>query len=451
MDDRRRRIEGAVTTVGELAAAEPLLDIPVRPFPAELKVERTVSPRSLVAFDGNFYSLPPGLPGVTVKALHRLGEDDLRIAAAGRAVVACHRRAQRGAGQTVRDDGHVIALERAVLSSFSDRAPCKTKVRKPPSAAALAEAERLREGPAAGSSAERVVIDLTHYDAVADRLRSAPSLVGGEPGVNTSLMQVSEARRFPAAQRPPVLPRTQRRSRGAERVLDEARTERMSLTAALERLLEIEVEATEACKLAARQWFACLPEPWTLADFHFAAQPGVDEKLIRDLATLRFPDYALNLLFVGPPGVGRTMLSVAHGRAAVDAGHRVYFTTAAELAAKCHKAALEGRWKTCMRSFASPKLLIIDELGYLPLSEDGASALFQVINQRYLKSSTILTTNVGIADWAGSFGDATVAAAMLDRLLHRAAVAGIDGPSYRLRGHQNQADALCKGVNARVS
>ncbi|WP_244942268.1 Mu transposase domain-containing protein [Streptomyces coelicoflavus] len=79
MDDRRRRIDGAVTTVGELAAAEPLLDIPVRPFPAELEVERTVSPQSLVAFDGNFYSVPPGLPGVTVKVLHRLGEDDLRI------------------------------------------------------------------------------------------------------------------------------------------------------------------------------------------------------------------------------------------------------------------------------------------------------------------------------------------------------------------------------------
>ncbi len=149
------------------------------------------------------------------------------------------------------------------------------------------------------------------------------------------------------------------------------------------------------------------------------------------------------VLISGPAGIGKTMLSIGLARAAVDGGHLVYFTTAAELAARCHKAAIEGRWATCMRFFAGPRLLVIDELGYLPLPGDGASALFQVINQRYLKSSTILSTNVGIADWATAFGDATVAAAMLDRLLHRATVVGIDGPSYRLRATSSTPPTTC--------
>lgn len=175
MDERRRTVDGIKVTVAQLAASEPLLELPVRPFPAELEVQRTVSPQALVSFDGNFYSVPPGMPGVQVTVRHRLGEDFLHIVTAGRAVIARHRRAAPGSGQTVRDAGHVIALERAVLASVSDRAPCKNKVRRPVSDAAQAEADRLRGRATAQDPATRVVIDLSTYAAVADRLRTAPT------------------------------------------------------------------------------------------------------------------------------------------------------------------------------------------------------------------------------------------------------------------------------------
>lgn len=225
-------------------------------------------------------------------------------------------------------------------------------------------------------------------------------------------------------------------------ILDQAQAEGWSLTHALERLLAIEVTATDARRLSGRFRFANLPTGATLDDFDLDVASGIDRNLLAELGTCRYLETATNVLLIGPPGVGKTHIATGLGHAAVQAGYRTYFTSAADLAARCHRAAIEGKWGTMMRFFAGPTLLVIDELGYLPLPAEAASALFQVINQRYLKTSIVITTNRPVGAWGEILGDTTVAAAMLDRLLHRSVVVTLDGGSYRLRNHAAQSNEL---------
>jgi DNA replication protein DnaC len=230
-------------------------------------------------------------------------------------------------------------------------------------------------------------------------------------------------------------------------LLEEAAKNKLSSQALLERLLAIEADSVSERRRVSLERFASLPSPFTLAGFGFSAQPSVDPRLIAGLGTLRFVEDATNVLLTGPPGAGKTMLAVGLGHAAVTAGMRVRYTTAADLAARCHRAALEGRWATTMRSYAGPRLLIIDEVGYLPLPAEAATALFQVTSQRYLKGSIALTTNLGIASWGKVFNDDPMtAAAMPGRLLHRSVVLNISGDSYRMRSHRARAEATRRAV-----
>lgn len=204
---------------------------------------------------------------------------------------------------------------------------------------------------------------------------------------------------------------------------------------AIDGLLGEEFTLREGRRIGVALKTAKLTPPKTLESFDFTFQPSLDRDRIMALAQLDFIARAEVVHFLGPPGTGKSHLATALGVAAVKAAKSVYRSTLAELIEALAKAEREGRLVDKIRFYARTSLLIVDEIGYLPITSGGANLFFQLVNARYEKGAMILTSNRGFAEWADVFGDPVVATALLDRLLHHAVVVQIEGASYRLRAH----------------
>lgn len=198
-------------------------------------------------------------------------------------------------------------------------------------------------------------------------------------------------------------------------------------------LLGIETAARRERYLRTRTALAHFPFQRRLEDFDFAFQPSIDERQVRELATLTWVGEASNLLLLGPPGVGKTHLAVALGLKAIEHSYGVYFMRAHDLLEDLCRAQAEHRLDRRMRVYMAPKVLVIDEFGVWPYDRLAATALFTLISARYERGSVILTSNKGFAEWGDVLGDSVIATAILDRLLHHSHVLNIRGESYRLR------------------
>lgn len=183
-----------------------------------------------------------------------------------------------------------------------------------------------------------------------------------------------------------------------------------------------------------------LPHHKTLDDFDFAFQPDLDVRKIRDLATLAFLQTHSNIALLGPPGVGKSHLAIALAVAACQTGYSIYFTSLDDLVGKLRLADAQGKLTWQIRSYLRPSLLIIDEVGYLPLDRTDANLVFQLISRRYEKGSIIITSNKAFSEWGQVFTDEVLATAILDRFLHHCDVISINGPSWRLKDRLTTPD-----------
>lgn len=209
----------------------------------------------------------------------------------------------------------------------------------------------------------------------------------------------------------------------------------LSFTDALIKLTDYEIDMKEISMVKAMVKVAAFPHLKEIKDFDFSFQPSINKEQILDFETLRFIERKENIVFLGSSGVGKTHLATSIGIAAAKKRTSTYFIKCNDLILNLKKAQLENRLETRLKHYSKYKLLIIDEIGYLPIDEDDAKLFFQLIDMRYEKKSTIFTTNSNFKSWSEIFQDPKIANAILDRVLHHASVVNIVGDSYRLKNH----------------
>ena len=215
--------------------------------------------------------------------------------------------------------------------------------------------------------------------------------------------------------------------------LEIAAKEGRSTIEIIDYLVDQELQSKDARSQALRTRIAGFPVEKLLGDFNFDFQPSLDQTVIKEISSLRFIHNAENIVFLGQPGVGKTHLAIGLGMEAIKAGFKVQFANASYLVEKLEKADKENKLEEKLRSLSKFRLLIIDEMGYLPFNDSGAHCFFQLISRRYERAATIFTSNKSFGEWGDIFRDHVIAAAILDRVLHHCTTVNIKGESYRLK------------------